>query len=385
MTSAIQEILVLGVHSFEDASHRTGIQAIASGLADQGLSVDYVTVPSSPLDLFSVVRRGRFGRAWLRSRPVYPAGSGVSFREYTFRSLAPVHSLFVPGRCAVPALFGWGASLLGRKRYDVCIHDVGPSMVYLPRVLARHTVLRLNDHPGGFASLPGYLQGELEARLGRGGYDQVWAVSAPLAEYAAGFTQEERVHVVPNGLDGVRLDSGPAALAGDRERRCVYLGSRVPWLDVELVLAAAELLPGWEFHFVGGGYDRCRSQGNVSFLPPVAHVGAGALLQEYAVGLLPYRDVAGRMEYVHRPLKFYEYYAAGLGVAAADVGGLRDGLGGMASYGTTAESFARAIVESVGVAQDVDAGDRRAFLQGNTWTARVRECLGLLAELPATD
>jgi hypothetical protein len=288
----------------------------------------------------------------------------------------------MPSRLSASLLTGRAPRLLHETFYDFCIHDVGPTMVYLPHVRARHMVLRLNDIPGGFSSLPGFLGAELEERLAGGRYGQVWAVSEPLAEYARRFTAPENVRLVPNGLDASGLEKRCGEPLRNRGKKCVYLGDGVPWLDVRFVLDVADLLPDWEFHFIGDGYGRWSgTKGNVRFLPPVDHARIGEVLAGYAVGLLPYRNLRGRMDYVRRPLKFYEYYAAGLGVAAIDVGGLRAGIGPHARYGDTPESFARAVEQSVGAAEAVDDGERRAFARGNDWSARIDDCVDLLREL----
>lgn len=374
-------VLVLGVHSFAAPHCRTGIQHIAAGLAEAGMEVDYVSVPSSPFDVLGAERRQRLQRVFgsLGGRPAVSPGDRL--REYAFASPVPLHRLFVPGRAVLRAATALSRSWFRRRTYDVCIHDVGPCMAYLPLVRAGRHVLRLNDPPRGFSDLPPVLADMLEERLAGGFYDQVWAVSKPLVRYARGFAPDVQVRLLPNGFEA-RLfaevrEPDRAAARG----RAVYLGGNVPWLDVDLVLEAARLLPQWEFHFVGGGFGRIRGPGNVRFLPPVPHSEIEGCLRAYEVGLLPYRETDGRMAYVHRPLKFYEYYAAGLGVACADVGGLREGLGEMASFGSGPEEFAAAVGRSVEAAGAVTRAQRREFMAANDWAARLEAIRAALSEL----
>lgn len=374
--------IFLGVHSFQDEFLSTGIQNFAHRFAARGNSVDYVSVPSSLLDLSTRRRMRRFCRVWLHGGGAsVPAGRG-RLHEYSFRSLLPLHSLLLPSAKLLPLALGDGVKCLSGKRYAVCVHDMGPCAAYAPFVQAKHRVLRLNDYPFGFGSLPRFIAEGVVTRMREGWYDQVWAVSEPLADFAREYVPAYRVQLIPNGVDVEMFDRDGHKRPALDSRRCVYLGGNVPWLDRQLVLDAAGLLPEWDFHFVGDGFERCRPQrGNVSYDAPVSHDRIAGLLEGYAVGLIPYRDVLGRMVYVHRPLKFYEYYAAGLGIAASDVGGLRQGLGGRARFGRTPEEFARAIVESVESAKSVGRSEREGFMASNGWGARMDAALKALSSL----
>lgn len=366
----MKSAIVLGVHSFAVSHSRTGIQHMAMGLAERGVSVDYLSVPASPFDLIGQARRQRLIR-YLRhagNSPNMCPASGL--HEFTFFSMIPIHSLFVPHQFMLHGVHGLAPRWLQKKEYGLCLHDVGPTMAYLPKIKSEKTVLRLNDGPRAFATLPVCLVKALEKRISEGWYDEIWAVSTPLVEHVnEKLHSPSRVRLIPNG--GPDQSSGIAGPAALHVKRAVCLGSYSDWLDPTLVLKAAALLPDWEFHFVGAGYERFADSDNVRFLAPVDYADVPRLLRNYSVGLLPYKDDSQHMRYVHRPLKFYEYYACGLGVAAADVGGLREGLGEMASYGRNPEEFAQAVLESVGRAGAVSADERRRFLEQNSWAARM--------------
>lgn len=372
---------VLGVHSFCDPHYRTGIQHMAGGFAERGALVDYVAAPSSPFDLVGRARRRRLRRVWgsMGLRPVAAPQPGL--REYSFPAVIPVHGLFVRGRAMLGLVEATVPRWFRNKPYDVLIHDVGPGMVYASLVRARLRVLRLNDFPRGFGDMPTSLVQALERRMADGFYGQIWAVSPPLASLARRMAPGTPVHLVPNGVDAGVFKACPGRRGRTLRRKAVYLGGEVPWLDIDLVMKTARLLPEWEFHFVGGGYEDRRNQGNVKFLGPVAHAEIAEILKQYDVGLLPYKDVAGRMAYVHRPLKFFEYYAAGLGVACAAVGGLGEGLAGMARFGSGARDFARAVAESGAASEAVSECERREFLAANSWEARIDAVCGLVGGL----
>ncbi|MCJ2165000.1 MULTISPECIES: glycosyltransferase [unclassified Pseudodesulfovibrio] len=376
--TGISNAIVLGVHSFATPHYKTGIQFIAEGLARRGVSVDYVSVPSSPFDVFGKERRRRMGRVWGRMGRSPVLHPEKRLYEFAFPALFPVHRLFVPGSFMLGAVSGSASGWFASRRYDLCVHDVGPTMVYMPLVQAQRHILRLNDAPRGMDDLPGSLVRDLEHRLGQGFYDRVWAVSEPLAAHAQRLAPDTPVDCIPNGFDA-ELFGCPADRTGRKPgTRAVYLGNRTAWLDVQLLRQAAALLPDWEFNCVGAGFAGESDRDNLRFLPPVSHTEVPELLAGYDVGLLPYRDDAAHMACVRRPLKFYEYVAAGLGVACADVGGLRKGLEGWALFGTTPEEFAGAVVGSEQAIRAVPPERRAAFLKDNAWNVRLDQMFGTL-------
>src|SRR5207253_2165135 len=96
----------------------------------------------------------------------------------------------------------------------------------------------------------------------------------------------------------------------------------------------------------------------------------------YQVGLVPFKEepLIAMME---RPLKFYEYLAAGLGIAATDVGMLKKGMGNWAHYGRTPHAFADAIIRAArDSGQELQA--RYAFLQNYSWSRIGTEILSCI-------
>ena len=376
--SQVRSALILGVHSFADRHRKTGIQHIAEGLARRGVAVEYVSASSSPLDLAGAERRGRLARVWPRLGRSPVAEPIPGLKEYAFPSLLPVHRLFLRSEGLLRAVRFPAASWFAAREYDLCVHDVSPTMAYLPLVRSRRHVLRLNDSPRGLESLPLPLVRALEARLTGGFYQRVWAVSDLLAAYSIGAAPTTPADTIPNGFDASQF-AGSAVPAREPGRRAVYLGSQVPWLDLDLLKKAAALLPDWEFCCLGAGFERERDRANLRFLPPIPHDRVAEALTGFDVGLLPYLEDRAHMACVRRPLKFYEYVAAGLGVACADVGGLRDGMGGWAQYGRTPEEFARAVVESVPAARAIGMERRERFFRDNGWQGRIDRMLESLA------
>jgi glycosyltransferase involved in cell wall biosynthesis len=80
--------------------------------------------------------------------------------------------------------------------------------------------------------------------------DAVVAVSQTTASLIARHRLSRRpVFVVPNAAD---RPEGQRAMTpfGKRSRRAVYMGSFMPYKNVETLARAAELVPNWEFHFL---------------------------------------------------------------------------------------------------------------------------------------
>lgn len=377
----IKSALILGVHSFSDVGKMTGIQHIACGLAKRGIEVDYISVPSSPFDLIDQRRRKRFRRVW-GDKNGFSVGTPMqNLHEYSFRSWIPVHRLFAPFHGMLTAVRTSAPAWFHSREYDLCIHDVGPTMAYLRKEQAKHHVLRLNDAPDGFQDMPGELRQRLAARIKAGFYRQIWAVSEPLIDYARNLSLGAETMLIPNGCNCAQLKNLPKRPESLQSKKAIYLGDNCPWLDVEIVRKTARLMPDWEFHFVGSGYQRERGMHNLKFFPPTPHDQVKSLLEEYAVGLLPYKQNESRMNYVRIPLKFYEYYACGLGVACIDIESLREGLKDMASYGSTPETFAEAILRSVQSALTVVQTERDGFIAANDWSVRLDEMCDALASL----
>lgn len=369
--TVVKSAVVLGVHSFTDPHFKTGIQYIAEGLAELGVDVEYVSVPSSPFDVFGSERRRRMGRVWNRMGLVPVVNSADKLCEFAFPAPFPAHGAIVKNETMLKAIRLPAAKHFSLSRFDVCIHDVGPTMAYLPLVQADRYVLRLNDGPHGLAGLPAVLVDRLESRLREGLYDHVWAVSEPLAAYARQLVPGTPVACIPNGVDA---DLFTGTVSRREGRKAVYMGSRTAWVDSPLLREVARLLPDWEFHCIGSGYERERGVDNLHFLPPIPHAQVPGVLAEYDVGLLPYRDDGIHMDWVHRPLKYYEYVAAGLGVAATDAGGVRQGLDAWTRFGSGPERFAEAVVSS----KPMPAGEREIFVRDNGWSARIEEMVETL-------
>lgn len=359
--------MVLGVHSFLDPGSRVGIQFIAEGLAEYGWQVDYLSVPSSPFDLYR--RWGRLSRVWIDRQDEKGVEIKPGLIEHAFRTFHPAHKLFLRSRWLMEHYCRLVPGWLHKRHYDICIHDITVNVLFLHLIQADLFVLRLNDPPDGFAfNIHQLLIDRFKENISSRAYDEIWAVSEPLSKYALHMNSANRVVVMPNGIEDRFLsntDNGE-----HRPKTAIFLGRISQWVDLSLLDQTALLLPDWTFH-VYGTWDRqwTGHASNLHRFPPLDRKDVPGVLSGYQVGLIPFRDTAGRMAYVERPIKFYEYIATGLGVASTDIGALRSGMGDLTAYGNTPHGFANAIEQAAHDGTVRTHAFNQRFVQDHTWNA----------------
>ena len=361
--------IILGTHSFIDGGTKVGSQYLAEGLAALGWQVFYVSTASSLVDVWGAKRHPRLKRVWLGGQDVVGVAVAPGLTEFAFKAALPAHRLFLRWRWQLTA-FRWILPAWVRTtEFDVCISDVTPNMVFLPWIKAKHRVLRLNDWPAGFIhDLHPTLIHYMEAGLRQASFDEVWAVSSPLAKYARVLNSNNEIVVMPNGVELALAQ--PMGQPRREVNSAIYIGGLTAWLDLPLLQQVAALLPQWKIGVYGPGVEQLQSAApNLHFHAAVARAEVPALLARHEVGLIPFGDVDGRMRFVERPLKFYEYVAAGLGVASTDHGALRAGMGKMAAYGNSPDAFAQAMVEARLQSTQRPPGFAQRFAHENAWPA----------------
>ena len=363
-----QKAIVLGIHSFLDETVKVSSQYIAEGLAARGWQVDYISAPSSLFDFYGNFRRKRFARVWLRRQDKNGIPIKPGLTEYAFKTLHPTNKMFLRFKRLMDC-FSWSAPRwLNYRCYEICIHDITSNVLFLPLIKSNLSILRLNDPPEGFAhDIHQQLIDHFKRCIASLSYNEIWAVSAPLARYAMRLNSENTTVVMPNGVEDKFLK--PVGRDIYRHpKTAVYLGSVAQWVDLDLLEKTALLLPDWQICIYGPS-DRTLSgrAPNLRQFPPIGRAEVPDLLSGFQVGLIPFRETYGRIKYVERPIKFYEYIATGLGVASTDVGSLKAGMGTLAIYGNTPYEFANAIECAAEDGKKRTSDFNRAFIKRHSW------------------
>ena len=381
----MKKAVILGTHSFIDAGTKVGSQHLAEGLAKAGWQVDYVATASSPFDVWGPKRHGRLKRVWLQRQDIRGVLVAEGVTEYAFKALFPAHRAVMRAPWQMNCNLWMTPAWFRSRHYDLCIHETSPNVVYWPMASSKRIVFRLNDAPEGFAhDLPSWLIQKFEDFLASNVYDDIWAVSSPLKQYASKANASNNVITIPNGV----ADAFASQTLGLSRipRSAVFIGALNHWMDDSLINATAKRLPDWVFDLYGPVSSELRIDApNVRIHAAVPPSQVPDLLSRYEVGLIPFRDADDRMRFVERPLKFYEYISAGLGIASVDVGALKSGMANLAIYGNTPEEYAKAIVASRAAAQQRPLDFRQNFMMQHSWSAVLQRILERIELLDHTS
>lgn len=380
-TSPVKRALLLGTHSFIDGGSKVGMQHLAEGLARRGWEVDYVATASSPFDLWGRQRHARLRRVWFGRQSAQGVSIEQGLKEYAFKALFPAHKLLLRSAWQFKTYTWLAPAWLSTREYTLCLHETSPNVLYFPPVRAQVRIFRLADWPDGFAHDLHPVLIHRFAQLQRtSAYDEIWAVSQPLADYARALNPSNRIITLPNGVE--TIFQAEAASVQRQAQSAVFVGGFSAWMDMELVHRSAELLPNWAFNLYGPGTPPVSAPpSNVHYHPPVPRQQVPELLARHEVGLLPLKNSHGRMRFVERPLKFYEYISAGLGVASTDIGGLRQGMGELACYGNSPAAFADAIRRAAECGHARPAEFNQHFMAQHSWPVMVDQALQRLDAL----
>jgi len=182
--------------------------------------------------------------------------------------------------------------------------------------------------------------------------------------------------VVPNGIDPAewqRLPPPPAWYADAPRPRLLYLGSLASRVDTQQLRCLASAFPTGSITLVGALTDRAHFESvrhipNITFHPPVTRREIPGLVAHADVGLIPHR-LTRFTEAISRPLKVYEYLAAGVPVAAVAT---HAGLAGLSDRVTIIEPGGdmAAAVRSALALDPQPESDRLRFVAEHGWEER---------------
>ena len=287
---------------------------------------------------------------------------------------------------------------IGRNQYRYCLPPLpgqlqragfdqvdllwcaGPvALSLLDLVPHRVSCYRLADRLDKFAGIPanvGELQKELIRRV-----DFVLATSRSLWEWAR-TVREDNVYYLPNGVSEIFFEeagSPPDDFPADGKPVVVYVGTIDTRFDLETLKYAVHKITEVHFLLVGPltdntlhpGLQELAAKENFTMVGAKPYNSLPAYLQEAAVGLIPFH--LNELTQAVNPIKYYEYLACGLPVAAPPMRELTEMGGPLHSY-CDREGFCAAIQEAIEAGKDKAYRDElRKFAVRHTWRSRFGE------------
>lgn len=156
--------------------------------------------------------------------------------------------------------------------------------------------------------------------------DEIWVSSSGLQTKVHKSAPGKSIRLVRNGVDVKRTLSFRYCWQ-IRKRPTVagYIGSIAQWFDWDAMIQAALQAPSVEFRLYGPIESRrqipSHRPSNLSLMGPIRPSDVPAILGEFDLGLIPFK--INRLTESIDPIKYYEYRAAGLGVASTPFGDMR--------------------------------------------------------------
>ena len=200
--------------------------------------------------------------------------------------------------------------------------------------------------------------------------DLVITTSAALAETIGETTPNV---LIRNAGEIDYFGNAPAAPAYVTERPVAgYLGAVADWFDIDLVTAAAERYPDWDFVLVGStehcDVTRARRLDNVKLIGEVPYGEAAAWVHSFDLAMIPFRLT--ELTRCTNPVKVYEYLAAGKPVVATALPEVRL-MGDVAHVADGGDAFIDLLGVAMAERDDVAlAGRRREWAAAHDWKHR---------------
>lgn len=178
------------------------------------------------------------------------------------------------------------------------------------------------------------------------------------------------VRLVHNGLDLNMLPPPKIRKGGDSGIRVLgYVGTIGAWFDWEWVIALAKARPTDVVRLIGPVFVPASAAlpQNIEMLPPCNHHEALLAMQDFDVGLIPFRK--NNLTASVDPIKYYEYRALGLPVISTDFGEMAFRSSEEGTFLSRGVQDVEGLVECA-LGYSADSESVRQFAICNSWDAR---------------
>lgn len=210
--------------------------------------------------------------------------------------------------------------------------------------------------------------------------------------------REEKITVLPNGVDTERFKPGDAEnkplrrkLGTGQAQLITFVGTFQPWHGLDLLIEAFASIraktPGVRLLLVGDGrargsveaaIERCGVRDSVTITGLLPQTSIPEILSISDVAVMPYPDLPGDLWF--SPLKMYEYMASGRAIVASRGGQIaeviRDGYNGLLVPSGDPGALSEACVHLLMDPRErrrLGENARRSALAGHSWESYVEQ------------
>ncbi len=196
------------------------------------------------------------------------------------------------------------------------------------------------------------------------------------------------VHRIPNGVDDewfrtrAEVCMRPADLASISRPIVGYVGNIAGWLDYDLIVAVAQLMPDVSFIFIGpaeheGRIQQLQRARNILWLGRKPYDDVPAYIKAFDVCSIPFRR--GEIAETTNPVKVFEYFALGKAVVSTPLSELHEyEKTGLVLFGDSPTSFAEALKWALAERGDERAKQRIQIAAAHSWRNHARAFLDAL-------
>ena len=177
------------------------------------------------------------------------------------------------------------------------------------------------------------------------------------------------VELVHNGLDASLLPAPQINVAARDKKVFGYVGTIASWFDWDWVIALAKARTQDTVRMIGPLYSPASSSlpNNIEILPPCDHTSALSAIQNFDVGIIPFKK--NSLTASVDPIKYYEYRALGLPVLSTDFGEMALRTGDTGVFICDELPYTNELANQA-LAYMPDDKEIQKFVAANTWDAR---------------